>query len=156
MYRPEPRSIIGVRCFWKIKQHNKKFDFHDVCKKRLHKRSWHVSIYGYEVTADRTPEVWILIPRVGHEPLAFSCMSISTHSTSWQSEVWPKVMIIIITRLIVVDPLKLVIDTGLTQSIYAFFFFFFADMRTKTYRSPPPLNKIKRSIRLQWKLKLTS
>lgn len=124
MYRPEPRSIIGVRCFWKIKQHNKKFDFHDVCKKRLHKRSWHVSIYGYEVTADRTPEVWILIPRVGHEPLAFSCMSISTHSTSWQSEVWPKVMIIIITRLIVVDPLKLVIDTGLTQSIYAFFFFF--------------------------------
>lgn len=36
-------------------------------------------------------------------------------------EVWPKVMIIIITRLLAVDPLKLVIDTRLTQSIYAFF-----------------------------------
>lgn len=36
-------------------------------------------------------------------------------------EVWPKVMIIIITRLLAVDPLKLVIDTRLTQSIYVFF-----------------------------------
>lgn len=48
-------------------------------------------------------------------------------------EVWPKVMIIIITRLLAVDPLKLVIDTRLTQSIYAFFF---ADMPTKTYLLP--------------------
>lgn len=50
--------------------------------------SWYVSIFGYEVTADRTPEVWVLIPRVGHEPLAFSCMSISTHFSKCDPKLW--------------------------------------------------------------------
>lgn len=156
MYRPEPRSIISVRYFFKIQQHNENFDSLEVCKKPITQEVMPCFHILYEVTADRTPEVWGLIPRVGHEPLAFSCMSISTHSMSWHTKLWPKVMIIIITRLFAVDPLKLVIDTRLTQSIYAFFF---ADMPIKTHllprwtKSKDPFNG--GWILLQWRLKFT-